>query len=44
MQIITTLQFYLTPVTISIFKNTTTNVDEDVVKQKPLYTVDGEVN
>jgi hypothetical protein len=43
MQIKTTLQFYLTPVTVSIFKNTT-NVDEDVVKQKPLYTVDGDVN
>jgi hypothetical protein len=41
MQIKTTLRFHLNLVRISIIKNTTTGVGEDVGKKEPLYTAGG---
>jgi hypothetical protein len=41
MQIKTTLRFHLTPVRISILKNTPTGVGEDVGIKEPSYTAGG---
>jgi hypothetical protein len=43
MQIKTTIRFHFTLVRMAIIKNTT-NIGEDVEKQKLLYTVGGNVN
>jgi hypothetical protein len=40
-----TLKFHLTPVKITIIKNTTTNnAGEDVGKKEPSYTAGGSIN
>jgi hypothetical protein len=41
MQIKTTLRFHLTPVRITIIKNTTTNVGKDVEEKESSYTAGG---
>jgi hypothetical protein len=40
----TMLRFYLTPVRMAVIKNTTTNVGEDVGKNKSSYTAGENVN
>jgi hypothetical protein len=45
MQIKITLRFHLTIVRMAILKNQkTTNIGENVVKQEPLHTINGNVN
>ena len=43
-QIKTTMRYLLTSVRMAIIKKNTTNVGEDVEKQEPWFTVDGNMN
>ena len=44
MQIKSTMRFYLTPVRMTIIKNTRYKAGKDVGEREPLYTVGGSVN